>query len=84
MPALGLEHDVVDRSVYDRTVERFRERKILLPTFAELAEPRLIPSPIRGALAAVKPDDANPLNLGPHVSGPATRPRGATERADRR
>jgi cysteine synthase len=63
MPALGLEHDVVDRSVYDRTVERFRERKILLPTFAELAEPRLIPSPIRGALAAVKPDDANPLNL---------------------
>ena len=39
MRTLGLEDHIVDQAVYDRTVERFRERQILLPTFAELAEP---------------------------------------------
>jgi cysteine synthase len=63
MRTLGLEDEVVDRAVYDRTVERFRERRILLPTFAELARPSLIASPVRQALAAVQPDDADPLNL---------------------
>ncbi|MGA9078007.1 MAG: pyridoxal-5'-phosphate-dependent protein subunit beta [Acidimicrobiales bacterium] len=63
MRTLGLEGDIVDRAVYDRTVERFKERRILLPTFAELADPRTIPSPIEDALASVGPDEANPLNL---------------------
>jgi len=60
---LGREDDIVDEAVYGRTVERFRERQILLPTFAELAEPILIPAPIRRALGAVAPDEASPLNL---------------------
>jgi len=60
---LGREDDIVDEAVYGRTVERFRERQILLPTFAELAEPSLIPAPIRRALGAVAPDEASPLNL---------------------
>ena len=63
MRTLGLEGGIVDEAVYARTVERFRERRILLPTFAQLAEPRLIPAPIRQALAAVEPDEAHPLNL---------------------
>ncbi len=63
MPTLGLEEQIVDRAVYDRTVERFRQRQILLPTFAELAEPKLIPADIRRALAGVKPDDPHALNL---------------------
>jgi len=60
---LGLESEIVDEAVYGRTVERFRERKILLPTFAELAQPQLTPAPIRQALAQVAPDAADPLNL---------------------
>ena len=63
MPTLGLEDHVVDQGVYDRTVQRFREAKILLPTFAELTEPRTIPAAVRRALASVKPDEADPLNL---------------------
>ncbi len=63
MPSLGLEHQIVDQAVYGRTVERFRERQILLPTLAELAKPSLIAPVIRQALAAVPPDEANPLNL---------------------
>jgi cysteine synthase len=63
MPTLGLEDHVVDRAVYDRTVRRFREAKILLPTFAELADPKRVLQPIRQALGAVGPDEAHPLNL---------------------
>jgi cysteine synthase len=63
MGTLGLEDGIVDEAVYARTIERFRERRILLPTFAQLAEPGLIPASIRQALAAVGPDEADPLNL---------------------
>ena len=77
MPTLGLEDHIVDRGVYDNTVQRFREQRVLLPTFAELAEPRTIPAAVRDALASVDPDDAHPLNLfrvhwynGPDRSGP--------------
>ena len=63
MPIPGMEDHIVDREVYDRTVQRFKQRNILLPTFAELAKPSLIPLAIRQALAGVKPDAADPLNL---------------------
>lgn len=63
MPTLGLEDHIVDRAVYDRTVARFRERSILLPSFGQLSIPSLIPGPVRRALSGVKPDEANPLNL---------------------
>ena len=63
MTQLGLETAVVDRAVYDRTVARFREARIVLPTFAQLAEPSRIPEPVRAGLAAVEPDAAHPLNL---------------------
>ncbi|MGO9660530.1 MAG: pyridoxal-phosphate dependent enzyme [Acidimicrobiales bacterium] len=63
MPTSGLEDHIVDRGVYDRTVQRFREAQVMLPTFAELAEPHRIPAAVRRALVAVKPDEAHPLNL---------------------
>ena len=63
MPTLGLEDHIVDDSVYARTVQRFREAQIRLPTFAELAEPTRIPAPIAAAVSGVDPDLANPLNL---------------------
>jgi cysteine synthase len=42
---------------------RFREAGIGLPTFAQLADPALIPANVRAALKDVGPDDAHPLNL---------------------
>jgi hypothetical protein len=63
MRPLGLEREVVDRDLYDRAVERFRERRIALPTFSEIAEPWTVPRAVRDAVASVGPDDADPLNL---------------------
>jgi len=63
MPTLGLEDHVVDQGVYNRTVQRFREQQVLLPTFAELARPSTIPLAVRQALASVKADEPHPLNL---------------------
>jgi cysteine synthase len=53
----------VDATVYENTVARFREARIGLPTFAQLADASLIPANIRTALKSVGPDDAHPLNL---------------------
>jgi cysteine synthase len=63
MAKLGLEKEVVDKGVYERTVARFREAKIVLPTFTELADPTKIAPEIRASLADVDPDSAHPRNL---------------------
>jgi cysteine synthase len=63
MKRLGLERDLVDRDVYNRTVERFRDAGIVLPTFGELADPVKVPDRIREALASIGPDEPHPLNL---------------------
>ena len=63
MARLGLEREVVDRGVYQRTVARFREQRTVLPTFGELSEPSTIPAAVKEKLAAVDPDAAHPLNL---------------------
>ena len=55
--------EIADRSAYDRAVQRLREARIALPTFAELADPGRIPANLAAALAAVDPDAAHPLNL---------------------
>ncbi len=63
MHRLGLERTLVDKDAYRRTVERFHEAGIVLPTFAQLADPATIPGPIVEALSGVDPDAAHPLNL---------------------
>ena len=63
MARLGLEKEIVHRDVYERSVRRFRDARITLPTFAELADPTCIPAAARGALAAVDPDAPHPANL---------------------
>jgi cysteine synthase len=63
MARLGLEKELIDPAVYERTVQRFRDAKIVLPTFAELADPTRIAPSVRAALAAVEPDVPHPLNL---------------------
>lgn len=59
----GLDTTVADRGVYARTIQRFREAGIALPTFDELADPSRIPAKITSALANVDPDSPHPLNL---------------------
>jgi cysteine synthase len=60
---LGLARELVDQGVLDRSVEWFREARIALPTFAQLAQPALVPAAVRSALEGIGPDDAHPLNL---------------------
>ena len=55
---LGLSADLVDTASYDHAVARFRERRIALPKFAELARP-----PARPDLDGVDPDAPDPRNL---------------------
>ncbi|MDE0606235.1 MAG: pyridoxal-phosphate dependent enzyme [Acidimicrobiaceae bacterium] len=59
----GLLQSVVDPDSYKRSVQRFREADILLPTFAQLADPSTIPGEIRDALNGVGRNEAHPLNL---------------------
>jgi cysteine synthase A len=59
----ALAGDVTDRSIYDRTVQRFRERRAAIPTFAQLADPSLVAPSVHAALAGVGADEAHPLNL---------------------
>ncbi len=63
MRRLGLERDVVDPVVRDRAADRCRSLGVVLPTFAQLADPDLVPSAVAERLAAVDPDAPDPLNL---------------------
>ncbi|WP_420628019.1 pyridoxal-phosphate dependent enzyme [Candidatus Leptofilum sp.] len=46
-----------------RTVERAKERNIIIPTFRQMRNPQLVPEPIRQKLHQVGLWDLNPLNL---------------------
>ena len=54
---------VIDEETLSRTVERFRERRILLPTFAQMLDPRTVPEKIKRRLANVGLWDVDPVNL---------------------
>src|SRR5262249_51856135 len=54
---------VDDVSVRKRALARFKEKRIRLPTFAEMADLKLAPKSIIAALANVMPDEAHPHNL---------------------
>jgi cysteine synthase len=63
MARLGLEKHVVDRSIYERATKRMREAGVVLPTFAELADPTKISESTKQKLAGIDPDAPHPLNL---------------------
>jgi len=54
---------VEDPKVRARALALLKAKGVRLPTFAELAEPALIPKDVRAALGRIGPDDAHPLNL---------------------
>ena len=53
----------VDEKVLARTIDRFRERKILLPTFAQMRDPSSVPEKIKKRLKEVGLWDVDPVNL---------------------
>ena len=55
--------DHINEAVLEKTVERCRERSIIIPTFAEQKDPTLIPERIRSRLKDVGLWDVDPLNL---------------------
>lgn len=54
---------VVDPKVRKKAVERFREKGIVLPTFAQMQNPELIPQKIKDKLKNIGLWELNPLNL---------------------
>ncbi len=60
---IGLEHDIVDKTTYQHTVERFRESSIRLPKISELANPATIAESMRNDLPGVDPDAPDARNL---------------------
>ncbi len=63
MRRLGLERDVVDQDVYESSVRRFRQASIVMPTFAQLADPCSMELDMLSRVARVDPDGPDPLNL---------------------
>jgi cysteine synthase len=63
MARLGTVRDVVDATVVKRAARRLGAAGIVLPTFAELADPATIPAERRASLTTIDPDDAHPANL---------------------
>jgi cysteine synthase len=59
----GLDSEVIDPAAVERTAERFREQQIVLPTFAQLADPRTAPKELRAQLGGVDRNAASPANL---------------------
>ncbi len=53
-----LHHNIVKK-----TAERCKERGIVIPTFAQMRDPGLIPKPVKTKLAKIGLWDINPLNL---------------------
>lgn len=57
----------IDLTVYpdrlERTIQQVRDRKIIIPTFAQMKDPSLIPAKVRQELSRVGLWDVSPLNL---------------------
>ena len=63
MAKLGLEDKVINDSVLNKTVKKFKDRNIKLPTFEELSSPSLISDDILNELKNINPNEPHPLNL---------------------
>lgn len=63
MDDLAAQANIVDSAALTRTAKRLREAGIILPTFAEMADPSRVPRSIVDDLAGVDPDEPHPRNL---------------------
>jgi cysteine synthase len=60
-------YELIDLTVNEeqlkKTVERAKERNVVIPTFAQMKDPSLVPDKVKAKLADVGLWDLNPLNL---------------------
>ena len=54
---------VVDPEIRARAIQRYRERGIVLPTFAQMKDPSLVPESVQKRLRSIGLWDRDPLNL---------------------
>jgi cysteine synthase len=54
---------IVDKKVLEKTAKHFADKKIILPTFAQLINPNTIPDKIQDQLKSVGLWDLHPVNL---------------------
>lgn len=54
---------VTDPAILEKAVERYRQKGIILPTFAQMRDPDLIPGKIKDKLKHIGLWDLHPLNL---------------------
>ncbi|MCP4154209.1 MAG: pyridoxal-phosphate dependent enzyme [bacterium] len=55
--------NVVNQDILEKSVKRFREKGIILPTFAQMRNPETIPGKIKDKLKGIGLWDLEPLNL---------------------
>ncbi|MFA6093160.1 MAG: pyridoxal-phosphate dependent enzyme [Elusimicrobiota bacterium] len=53
----------IDEKIIAKTAQRCRERGIVIPTFAQMADPSKIPAEVRGRIKSVGLWDVDPANL---------------------
>jgi len=60
---IPLINQITDPAVLESAVNRYREKGIILPTFAQMQNPELIPETIQNKLKSIGLWDLHPLNL---------------------
>ena len=63
MTSFDLPTEVLSASTHGAAVDSLRDAGVLLPTFAQLADPARIPEAVRAKLRSVDPDAPDPANL---------------------
>ena len=63
MTGAALPTEIADRAAYESAVRHLRDARVVLPSFAELADPASIPADIAAHAARVDRDAADPANL---------------------
>ena len=56
---LGFQSAIVDQQIYDRTVERFRERNLVLPTISQVSDPSTVDPAVFEGVDRMAPDPRN-------------------------
>ncbi len=60
---IKIENKIVNHDIRKKAIERLREKGIVLPTFAQMRDPQLIPEKIKDKLKNIGLWELNPLNL---------------------
>ncbi len=60
---ISITDKILNQSILEKAVKRYREKGIILPTFAQMQNPALVPEKIKEKLKSIGLWDLHPLNL---------------------